>query len=54
MGKNIVINEFEFTRLVELGRVAVHNAEIPRSIVEKTLVRIAVENNISIKFIIGL
>ena len=38
----------------KIGRMAVHNAGIPRNIVEKTLVRIAAENNISIKFIIGL
>ena len=51
MGKNIVINEFTFTHLVELGKIAVEKGDLSKEIIEKMLVRVAKENGIALSFI---
>ena len=46
-----VIDEFKFTHLVELGKIAVKKGNISEDIVEKALIRIAIENEILIELI---
>lgn len=47
----IIINELTFTHILELGKIAVEKSGVPKEIVEKTLNRIASENNIAFYFV---
>jgi len=48
---NIFVNDLTFSHLVELGKIAFQKGGIPKEIVEKTLERIACENELSPQFL---
>jgi hypothetical protein len=49
--KKVIINELTFSHLLELGKIAIEKGGIPKEIIEKTLYRIASENELSPQFI---
>ena len=49
--KKVIINELTFSHLLELGKIAIEKCIIPKEIIEKTLCRIASENELSPQFI---
>ena len=48
---DIVINELNFTHFIAMGKIVVEKGGIPAKIVEETLKRIALENNLSVSFV---
>ncbi|MEG3007652.1 MAG: hypothetical protein RR806_09335 [Oscillospiraceae bacterium] len=47
----VLINELTFSHLLALGKTAVEKGGIPKEIIEKTLERIACENELSPQFL---
>ncbi|MDD3035198.1 MAG: hypothetical protein PHT25_11465 [Bacteroidales bacterium] len=47
----VIVNELNFSHLLELGKIAVEKGGIPKEIIEKMLERIACENELSPQFL---
>ena len=47
----VIINELNFSHLLELGKTSVEKGGIPKEIIEKMLERIACENELSPQFL---
>lgn len=47
----VIVNELNFSHLLELGKIALEKGGIPKEIIEKMLERIACENELSPQFL---
>lgn len=47
----IKINELSFSHFLEMGKIAIEQGGVPAEIIEKTLKRIALENELTFHFV---